>query len=84
MKLQGKSVRVTTVSGELSEAELLAYVRQTLAIPDGVAVRFWVGDSPHDADITLGEPVRFSLTLEVDIPLDISPASVAPVTTPKA
>ncbi len=67
MKVTAKNVLTTTISGEISEAELLAYFKQTVQVPDGMHVRFFVGDPPHDVDINIGEPIRFTFTFSREV-----------------
>ncbi len=75
MKVSGKTTRTTVIDGEISVEELAAYLRLTLHVPEGVDVKFYAGEPPHDIDLNVGVPLRFSLVLFHQQPVFDLPAS---------
>lgn len=67
MKLQAHTVATTTITGEVSEAELLAWIGRECNIPAGAACRLWVGDDPLDISVNLGNPLRFTITWDTRV-----------------
>lgn len=77
MKVQAKSYTNTTVTGEVSEQELLTLlVAAGLHIPTGAQVLFWVKNNHADAHIDEDEPLRFSISWKSE-PVTTPPASDA-------
>jgi hypothetical protein len=62
VKVQARTVHTTTVEGEASSEELVAWLREQINIPDNADLRLWVGDEPHDVWLNLGSPLRFRFT----------------------
>lgn len=60
MKIQAKTATTTTVEGTVQHHELLAFVRQTVQIPAGAVVDFYIKalDSSHNYVITEDNPLR--------------------------
>lgn len=75
MKVQATSFTHTTVTGEISERELISILTSAgLHIPASAGVRFWVENSHANADVDGEEPLRFSVSWRSD-PVTTPPAS---------
>lgn len=57
--MKSRTRHTTTVEGELSRDELVAFIAGQVAIPEGAELELWVGDDPHDIRVNLGNPLRF-------------------------
>lgn len=73
MKVTGTTRHTTTLEGEVSEAELIAFLGTQIHIPEGAEVRILVGDLARAIDLSLGEPLRFRIVFSGDVPLAESP-----------
>lgn len=85
MKVTGKTTHTTVLTGEITKAEITAFIRQQLNIPEGAQVSVFVraDDSRGASPIEAGEvlflveafrdlpavPLRFEVTFEGEIPL---------------
>lgn len=65
MKIKAKTTTTTTIEGTIHKHELLAFVRQTLGIPDGATVDFFTA-SVDTTYVDDGKPLLFTATWNVD------------------
>lgn len=66
MKVRQHQTTFTTFMGSISATELLAFVRQTLEIPDNAVVRLWANDGSEDTDVSDEDPLRFTISLRAE------------------
>lgn len=75
MKVQATSILHTTITGEITEKELIGILESSgLHIPANAGVRLFVKSSYADVDIDGEEPLRFSITFKGE-PVTTPPAS---------
>lgn len=64
MKVSGQVTTRQTLRGSIGEQELLAFVRQTLEIPQNANVRFFVRGYGSEVDIDIESPIEFTVSWE--------------------
>lgn len=68
MKVQATSFVSTTVSGLITDEELLAMVKGAgLHVPEGAMVRFYASSDIADVDVEERQPLRFTIVYRGDV-----------------